>query len=89
MAGNFNPWIWVSGRGIWTITKAFVRVRWSDGGSELCVRLCEWMNLRNLYDVRILNGNFSIMNFMSALLEPISIIAIKQRTDVNFSAMMR
>jgi hypothetical protein len=34
-------------------------------------------NIRSLYDVRILYDNFSIMNFMSALLEPISIIAIK------------
>jgi len=35
------------------------------------------MNIRRLYDVIILDDSFSIMNFISALLEPISIIAIK------------
>ena len=49
-------------------------VRW---WAVLCVRSLEWINIRNLYAVRILNDIFSIMNFISALLEPISIIAIK------------
>ena len=43
-----------------------------------CVCDClVWIHIRSLYDVRIVYANFSIMNFISALLEPISIIAIK------------
>lgn len=73
------------GVGSWDLCnhKAIVNIHRSDGTVE------DRMNIRNLFDVRLSDGNFSIMNFMSALLEPISIIAIKQRTDVNFRAMMR
>jgi hypothetical protein len=65
--------------GSWNLCsqRGFVKVREADAWSVSRMRSRDQMYIRSPNDVSTLSDNFSIMNFMSALLEPISIIAIK------------
>ena len=65
--------------GLWNLGnhKGLCESTRSVGWPVLCLRLREWRNIRNLYAVSIMEDIFSVVNFLSALLEPISIIAIK------------